>query len=818
MVEILSRLFRIERGEWLRLLQFGLFGFLLQMGMGVGFSAGDAAFLSNVGADRLPLVFMLTPAVMLLYTVLFSYLLVRFSIDRMVDITLAALIAGGVGFWALIDAGLPPGWQTPLYFALKLYLAMWYIALYSLFWNYTDAYFDIQDAKRLFPLFAAFCALGTAMGALVVSVSAKAVPVQYFFLLWAAIAFATLPLTRLLRRRWQQIAENDVDLDEQDGSALEQLAAVGRAFGRSRYTIVFTLTLFVTLLMTNLAEYQYSMVLQEGRDEAGLAGLFGTLYAAASLFNLVTCLFVFNRLVARLGVRNVAFIQPLTYFAVFGWFFLKGGTGAALAAFFAYHGVLTSIEYNNQNLLFNAVPSRVKRPLRTVMEGLAEPLASLVAGGFLLYAASYVDMRELSGIGIIIGGLLIAIVVALRALYPTAMAANMRQGWMNFGNRAVVEAARLDAEAHARLEAASAGKDPAGELAARLLQTVQDAPPEPSERAGATDSEVIPDILAATARLAPRDRRAVVARLAAIGETAIPRLIGGMRETSLPYRSRALAARALAEVSYAQFARHLDRLVREELREARRLLAGAAVLERHEGEHASLVLLARAQRERVGAALDFVLELLAIGGLLPNFDLLIVSLHSANAKVRGNAIEAIESGIDGALFRLLDPLLRPQDGARAEAGTAGNLADVLDAAMAGGQPIEMTLAADVLHDRLDTAAFARVAQRVIRPGMPELLRLHLLDLMGLGDGQGLRLPDVLAALAVHPEVGGATLEALLALSAAVVLRPPGEGGLCAKAGGRTFWVSHLDLRDVAGRFPDLALVLLKSQDDRQYAA
>ena len=45
MSELLNRLFRLERGEMPKLLQFGLFGFMLQMGMGVGFSAGDAAFL-----------------------------------------------------------------------------------------------------------------------------------------------------------------------------------------------------------------------------------------------------------------------------------------------------------------------------------------------------------------------------------------------------------------------------------------------------------------------------------------------------------------------------------------------------------------------------------------------------------------------------------------------------------------------------------------------------------------------------------------------------------------------------------------------------
>ncbi|CCA92849.1 ATP/ADP translocase-like protein [Novosphingobium sp. PP1Y] len=874
LLDFVNRLFRLERGEWPRLIQFGLFGFLLQMGMGVGFSAGDAAFLSNVGADRLPLVFMLTPAVMLLYTVLFSYLLVRFSIDRMVDLTLAALVAGGVAFWALIDAGLPPDWQVPLYFAVKLYLAMWYIALYSLFWNYTDAYFAIQDAKRLFPLFAAFCALGTACGAMLVGLLAESVAVQDFFLLWAAIAMATAPLAALLRRRWSQIAESDSDLEEESGGALSQLAAVGRAFGRSRYTMVFTLVLFVTLLMTNLAEYQYSMVLQEGRDEAALASLFGTLYAAANLFNLVTCLFVFNRLVARLGVRNVAFIQPLTYFAVFGWFFLQGGTGAALAAFFAYHGVLTSIEYNNQNLLFNAVPSRVKRPLRTVMEGMAEPLASLVSGGFLIYAASQIDMRELSGIGIIVGATLVAVVVALRQLYPSAMAANMRQGWMNFGGRGVLSP-QFEPEARSLLARAAAGEGDSAQIAARLLgeapvsgsaasqgpdidallaqltlgdpakcigvaeaidrlatrEDVHIVPPlarclpklERDERrrmirllGRIADSESIPDILEAATELAPRARRAIATMLTELGETAIPRLLGGMRDRALAYRSRAIAARALAQISYAQFAANLDRLVTGELDEASRLGHTASLLDLHAGTHRSVALLARAQRERAEAAIDFVLELLAIGGLLPNFDLLIVSLHSANPKVRGNAVEAIESSVPRHYLRLLGPLLHGE--AQPREGAQIDVEQVLVEALASGQAMEMTLAADVLHDRLDAAGFTQRLKAVIREGMPEMVRRHVLDLLEIDGATRPHSLDLLAALADHPEVGGATLEALGAAVLCAVFEKPEGGALAGEAGGSPFWIAHRDLGEVAARFPELALVMLKSQDGRQYAA
>ncbi len=92
----INRLFHVQPGEWVKLLQFGLLALLLNAGIGIGFSASDAAFISNVGPDKLPIIFMLTPAVMLVYTALFSYLMVRYSIDRVVDITLGMLFAGGV--------------------------------------------------------------------------------------------------------------------------------------------------------------------------------------------------------------------------------------------------------------------------------------------------------------------------------------------------------------------------------------------------------------------------------------------------------------------------------------------------------------------------------------------------------------------------------------------------------------------------------------------------------------------------------------------------------------------------------------------------
>lgn len=882
MLVLLNRLFRVERGEWPKLLQFGLFGLLLQTGMGIGFAAGDAAFLTQVGPDKLPVIFLLTPAVMLVYTAIFSYLLVRFSIDHVVDVTLAALIGGGAILWALIQMGLPEPFQTGLYYVLKLYLAMWYIALYSLFWNFTDAYFDIQDAKRLFPLFSAFCALGTATGALIVSVFAAVLPMHAFLLVWAGVALVTAPVALLLRRRWTRIADSDTDLDGETRDVLGQLGLVAKAFRTSPYAVTLVLTLFVTLLMTNLAEFQYSTVLQAGRNEAQLAALFGQLYAGASIFNLIVCLFVFNRLVTRMGVRNVALILPVTYFAVFAYFFLAGGTMAALAAFFAYHGVLTSIEYNNQNLLFNATPSQVKRPFRTVVEGLAEPLASLLAGAFLLLAAKNSDMRELSGIGVLLGAMLVAVVVALRHYYPAAMEANMRRGWLNFSDPDL-RAPEFDAAAAELLRRKAGEPDSGTAAAARALlhrptsrrmagegiaAEASDATdafaarlsdPSPSVRKSALqalasvvgpgdialvgplienlprmdresratildllgaigDVEAIPQILAAGARLSPRELRAAETMLVGLGEAAIPRLMQSLGAYQTPYRARAMAARALSALSHAQFVSQLDRLVGEELDETGRRVAVADRFAAEADRSPALAMLADTYRQRLAESVDFTLELLALGGRLPDFDLLIVSLHSANPKVRGNAVEAVASGVDHATWRRLEPLINRRTSVGALPGGDGDLTSLLKAALETGQGFEAVAAAQALRDLVPEAELAGALRPGLKPGLEPTYRDSFASLLALGPHGRPTAVDLVQAIRQVPDFAAASIDAQVALAERATETRPARRPIELTVDGRSFWLSRADVDEVAVRYPDLALTMLKARDDRSYAA
>ena len=79
--------------------------------------AGDAAFLSHVGASGLSTIFLSLPAVMLVYTPIFALLLGRLGVGRLVEITLWLLVAGGAAFAFLLTTAKPPVWA---FHALRL--------------------------------------------------------------------------------------------------------------------------------------------------------------------------------------------------------------------------------------------------------------------------------------------------------------------------------------------------------------------------------------------------------------------------------------------------------------------------------------------------------------------------------------------------------------------------------------------------------------------------------------------------------------------------------------------------------------------------
>ncbi len=424
----LHSLLKIEPGEGTKVLQFALLAAVLQAGLAMGTGAADSLFLLHAGPEHLPVVYMLTPVMMLVYIPCYTYLMRRLGIRRLLKLTIGLLVVGGLAASALLRAS-DAVW---VFYVAKLYAALWFVAQYSVFWNFTDEYFDILDSKRLFPLLSSGSAIGAMTGGLLLNALSARLPTSAMFVVWSGLSLAALPIAILIQRRYREEAVG-TEPDEEP-RLLQVFGTIGSAVRTSRHVRLFVFIGFMSFVTSAICEFQYMTLFSAGRTEAELTALFGRLFVLVSAFNLVVGLFFFNRLVLRIGVPLMALVQPAAYLLAFVYLLADPGFGAALVGFVAYQGLMPAVTYDTHNLLLNAAPAQIKAHVRTFVDGLAEPGAVAVSGLFLLLFVGVLGTERISLIGVALSALYIALVLLMRSGYTVAMVQNLRRGWLDLAS------------------------------------------------------------------------------------------------------------------------------------------------------------------------------------------------------------------------------------------------------------------------------------------------------------------------------------------------------------------------------------------------
>jgi Cyclic nucleotide-binding domain len=436
------RILKIHEGEGQKVLQLAVIGALLQAGVAIGMSAADSLFLTRLGAEKLPIIYFIMPLFMTVVVPVYSYLVERHGVDRMMDTTLFALASGGgllfcsLTLFGLGGQGNPGTW---VYYGIEVYASLWQIIVFTILWTFIEEYFDILSAKRLFPVLCGGTALGAMLGGGLVTALATSIGVAALFLVWSGLALAAYPVTVQLRRTAYKLEETETD---EPPSLSEQLQNITATVRSSPYVLYLNLAVFLLMFLTTICEYQFYGVFEKQGDEQELAVFFGRLVIAVNVFNLVMSFFLFNRLVSAIGVRNTALIQPLAYLGIFGYFVLDLHLTAAIIGFFVCNGIQDVVEDNNWNFLLNPVSPQVNKSIRAFAEGVVDPLGSSLAGLFLILFAPKANGAQLLGIAfsplqiscIAVGGSVayLVIVLLLRHHYLGSMVQNLRREWLDF--------------------------------------------------------------------------------------------------------------------------------------------------------------------------------------------------------------------------------------------------------------------------------------------------------------------------------------------------------------------------------------------------
>ena len=372
---------KIGPGEGKKVLIFFILAALIQAGVVLGVSVADGLFLTKLGVEKLPQVFIAMPMVMIIAVPIFDYVLNSLGINKVLSFTLLLLFLGGMAFAGWLQLVKDDGDTSLVVYSLKLYSYLWFIITYTLYWNFVGEYFYLLDAKRLYPILSGGLTFGGVFGGGLVGYYGKLFPPSFFLSIWSVLVVFALLIFLFIIKNYRKTTEDDFN---ESKYSLKSFGGNLKFIVSSRFAILINLVFFSGIILATLAEYQYSSVFSKNKSEEELISFFGLMFSLASGLNFFINFFIFSRLVHWVGVRNMALIYPCVIAVVFGVFALYESTHTAFLLFFAIQSILISVDLNNWNFIYRAFRTSLQKTIRLFTEGIVDPFATCLAGAFLI--------------------------------------------------------------------------------------------------------------------------------------------------------------------------------------------------------------------------------------------------------------------------------------------------------------------------------------------------------------------------------------------------------------------------------------------------
>ena len=380
---IWTRLFpSVRRQERDRFLFFFLLAGLLTMGQTLGLVGAESLLLAKLGAGVLPTVFVFASVSTVLGSLVYAVGVDNSRNDNYF-VRLLLVFSSAIAL-ATLTAIFSDAYQS---IALVILFCLYYLnfaVCQNHFWTFTGDFFDTLGAKRLFPLFTIGSSLGGLCGGLIASVVANwnGGPV---LLLWGWFGLGLLAALWLRThkaplRRW-----GPLEIEEADETSMDGVRSSVRYLRNSRLGRLMVLSALFMVTSLFVSQYIYSSIfvsVYPNSDE--LAVFFGRFLAFANGVELLLEVAITPFLLRRVGIANTNLVHPCLTLVAFTLLGLKPGLYTAVFARLNRETLENALAAPVRNLIFNALPARLRGRMRAFLEGMVVYSGMAMAGLFLM--------------------------------------------------------------------------------------------------------------------------------------------------------------------------------------------------------------------------------------------------------------------------------------------------------------------------------------------------------------------------------------------------------------------------------------------------
>ncbi len=344
-------------------------------------NAIDVLFLNSTGFSHLPQIYILSPMVIMLFSLLFSLFTSRIEKRRILNILLAISGALYILFWAFPKSGL-------LYFFAFLYKDVFLAVFLILYYTIINEGMDSKERKKVIPFILAGAAAAVGFTSFFIAFVSRYfkfvklvyyLPIASIFNLVAIYYHRTLP-----KRNVRSFLKNDLFekvMPKKVKTELKEIFSI-----RSKYLMWFTVSIALSVFFMVLVDYNFRKNLSEiGLKAEDMSVWFGMLNGIINTSISLFQNFLFSRLIPFIGTINIFIIFPaaMTLASIFiipinsfyGTLGVKMGADIFKKLF----------EEPGVQFGYNPFPLFYKGKIISFVEGVLRPGSMILAGTVLLW-------------------------------------------------------------------------------------------------------------------------------------------------------------------------------------------------------------------------------------------------------------------------------------------------------------------------------------------------------------------------------------------------------------------------------------------------
>ena len=426
----LSRDLHVRRSELDRTVRMAGLAVVLGSGMYTAFNATQATFLIRAGAGSYPLFFVVLALTVWPAIALNHAIARRWGVARAFRYNMLGNAIVPIFVFAAYRVSL----NGPVAFACYVVYSVAFELVMLAFWAFVSQYFNLLEAKRIFPVIAAGSGLGYIFAGAVTSLGARGpLGTSGLCFVWAAgAAAAGLIAYRAERGLFRPAIEEDADelfvehnaVAHRRGLRAEVTEAVSY-IRASRLVTALVLLATVLIVAMRISDYVVAKIFVAAtHNVTELTILIGNAWEISYVIQLALGLWITPWLLAKAGVKNAILTLPILTLAGFVLVMLFPGLTASLLLFVVRNGIQTGVDDPAENVLSGALPAQVAPKLKVLLDNLVLPGAAAIAGlGLLLVQFTFRLTNDvfLALVGAVVTIGLVAAALWVRSLYVSAI-------------------------------------------------------------------------------------------------------------------------------------------------------------------------------------------------------------------------------------------------------------------------------------------------------------------------------------------------------------------------------------------------------------